>query len=450
MGRFYRLSAAVRHHYVFACGPNCPRRTWTVPTFPRSTLLERRDFHEVDLGPFVLIVDPRFSGLLASARVPGTSDDDGEAAYEMAWTFDPNVVYTALDYLVARVCAQHPDDAPAFREHTRTSAPSSASLRLTLNFTTKLAIVLQRQTEMETATSRISALVNSTFDLSEILRGAVDQIARSLAVRRVALAVWDEVTLAPEAVHEARSALPPSRPRAALEDLPPPIEVPVSARGRALGVLSIEDDTPGRAWAEEELTMVHTVAHHLGIAVSHARLFKHVEEQAITDDLTGLFNKRYFLSRLEREIQASERGGRPVSILLLDLDNLKAVNDTYAHLTGDAVIGRMGDVVRAHVRAVDVAARFGGEEFVVILPFTDAEGALLAAERLRSAMEEEPLEKVGTVTSSIGVATYPGCASTAQELIAEADHAMYAAKAGGRNRVVAYGGPRSARDRARH
>jgi diguanylate cyclase (GGDEF)-like protein len=438
--RFYRLSAAVRRHYIFACGPNCLERTWTIPTFPGSSVLQRGDFHEVDQGPFVLIVDPRFSGLIASTRV-ADGDNVGEGnAFEMVWTFDPNVVYTALEYLVARVSAQHRDDAREFESQVRHSAPSSASLRLTLTFTTKLAIILQRQTEMETATSRISALVNSTFEISAILQGAVDQIAKSLGVRRVALAVWDEERLMPEAIHEAVAPKDAqARQPETLIALPTPIEVPVSSRGRTLGVLTVEDDTPFRTWCEEELTMVHTVAHHLGIGISHARLFKQTEEQAITDDLTGLYNKRHLMGRLDREMQVAARSGQPVSVILLDLDNLKAVNDTFGHIVGDSVIRRMGEVVRAHVRTIDIAARFGGEEFVVVLPFTDLDGALLAAERLREALEDEPIEMVGTVTASVGVTTYPGSAANALSVLAEADQAMYAAKTGGRNRVVAYG-----------
>jgi len=437
--RFFELTTAVHHHYVFSCGPNCTSRTWSLPTFPSSTVLQRRDFHDVDVGPLLLVVDPRFSGLIASARVADESDE-GARAYEMVWTFDPNVVYTALEYLVARVAAQHPDAAAEFERHIRDSAPSSASLRLALNFTTKLAIVLQRQTEMERATRHISAIVNETLDLDDLLRATADQLVRSLGVRRVSLAVWGETRLLPEAIHEAHAPTKPSSEHGLDSDvIPQPLDLPITSHGRTFGVLTIEDDTPGRSWCEEELTMLETVARHVGTGISHARLFKRIREQAITDDLTGLYNKRHFLERLEREMEVAERSARPVSVVLLDLDNLKAVNDTHGHLVGDAVIKHVGHIIAGHIRMVDIAARFGGEEFVVVLPFTDLDKAVHAAERLRRAIAEEWLESVGMVTASVGVTTYSRIGATPNDLLEEADRAMYAAKANGRNRVMAFG-----------
>jgi diguanylate cyclase (GGDEF)-like protein len=445
--RYYESTAAVRHRFVFSCGSSCARRTWTVPTFPNSSVLERHDFHDVDLGPFLLVVDPRFSGLIASARMADGRDDGSLPVYDMVWTFDPNVVFTALEYLVARVAAQHSDSLAEFERHVRENAPSSASLRLSLNFTTKLATLLQRQSEMEYATSRVSALVNETFDIDEILQGAADQLVRSLGVRRVALGVWGETRPVPEAFHESlaqeRSTLEVGD---ALDDVPPPVELPIASHGKVFGVLTVEDDTPGRAWCEEELSMLGTVARHLGTGISHARLFKRMREQAITDDLTGLYNKRHFLERLEREMEVAERSAKPLSIVLLDLDNLKSVNDTHGHLAGDAVIRHVGSIISGHVRMVDIAARFGGEEFVVILPFTDLDKAILAAERLRRAIAEEWLETVGTVTASVGVTTYTKIGSSPTDLLEEADRAMYAAKASGRNRVMAFGARREPPD----
>src|SRR4051812_8238651 len=170
---FCRLSAAARYHYVFSCAPNCDSRTWSVPTFPNCTNFEQREFHDFDTGPFLVIVDPHFSGLLASRRVV---DQDADALpYEVVWSFEPNVVYTVLEYLLARVAAQHREHEAQFVRRMRESAPASASLRLTLNLTTKLAQLLQRQTEIEAAISRISSMVNSTFNLDEIYQGVVEQ-----------------------------------------------------------------------------------------------------------------------------------------------------------------------------------------------------------------------------------------------------------------------------------
>jgi diguanylate cyclase (GGDEF)-like protein len=364
--RFFRLSAAARHHYIFSCGPNCPERTWSAPIFPNCTVLQRGDFHTVDTGPFILIVSPKFSGVLASAKSPVAGGDD-EPSYQMAWSFDPGVVFTTLEYLTARVSAEHPNYEAVLAGHLRENAPLSSSLRLTLNFMTKLAVMMQRQAEMETATSRISALVSSTFDLGEILQGAVNQIAKSLDVRQVTLSVWNEMTQVPEAAHASTYARGRSTASAiSSADRPAPIKAPIAMRGRETGVLTVEDDTPGRVWQEEELTMVRTVADHLAVGIGHARLFKHINEQAITDELTGLFNKRYFVDRLELEMQFATRSGKAVSLIIFDLDHMKRVNDTYGHVAGDTALRYVGRTMRMIVRTIDVCARYGGEEFVVI------------------------------------------------------------------------------------
>jgi diguanylate cyclase (GGDEF)-like protein len=440
--RFCRLATATRYHYMFACASNCENRTWSVPMFPKSMTFEETDFHAFDTGPFLLIVDPHFSGVLASQRVV---DKDSDALpYEVVWSFEPNVVYTVLEYLHARVAAQHREFEQQFVRHLRESAPASASLRMTLSLTTKLAQLLQRQTEIETAISRISAMVNSTFNLTEIYQAVVEQIVKSLGVHRVALSVWQEHSRKPEAVHEALGPpreQPPAVSFSSGELRPPlaPIEAPLVSRGKPIGLLTVEDDSPVRVWEEEEITMVRTVADHLAVGISNARLFKRVEEQAITDELTGLFNRRFFLDRIEREMQFAQRSGQPVSLVMIDLDRLKRINDTHGHIVGDAVLRHVGATLKAVLRNVDVSARYGGEEFVVVLPYTDQPGALLAAERIRVAVSARPFPPVGRVTASFGVATFPGTASTTEELIEQADRAMYVAKNGGRDRVALAG-----------
>ncbi len=443
--RFCQLSAAARHHYIMVCGPNCQSRTWSVPTFPNTTVFEQRDFHEFDTGPFLIIIHPHFSGLVASRRVVD-QDADGPS-YEMVWSFEPNVVYTVLEYLHARVAAQHREHEGAFVRHLRECAPSSASLRLTLSLTTKLAQLLQRQTEIETAIGRISSMVNSTFNLPEIYQTVVDEMAKSLGVGRVALAIWHEHNRTPEAVHESVRPEPerpvtressPTIEYSSGEIRPPlaPIEAPIVSRGIPIGLLTVEDDSTVRVWEEEEITMVRTIADHLAVGISNARLFRQVEEQAITDELTGLYNRRYFHDRLEREMQFAQRSGQPLSLILLDLDRLKKINDTYGHPVGDAVLRHIGATLKAVVRNVDICSRYGGEEFVVILPYTDQPGALLAAERLRAAISARPFAPVGRITASFGLSTFPSLAGSTAALIEQADRAMYVAKNGGRDRVA--------------
>src|SRR5438067_6882804 len=167
--------------------------------------------------------------------------------------------------------------------------------------------------------------------------------------------------------------------------------------------------------------------------------FKHYldtcEEEAFTDHLTGLANRRRFERQLEREVTRTQRYTRPFCLLYLDIDNFKQVNDTYGHEAGDETIRRLALTLQAGTRGIDLAARIGGEEFAVILPETDFEGGLDVAERLRTSIKEMEIPVVGRITASFGVAEFPLCATTGRELISIADAALYEAKRQGRDRV---------------
>jgi diguanylate cyclase (GGDEF)-like protein len=213
------------------------------------------------------------------------------------------------------------------------------------------------------------------------------------------------------------------------------LEVPITYRTNVIGVLLIEDDTAFRNWEDEEVLMVKTVSDQLSVAISHARLFRKVQKQAMTDALTGLYNHGYFQDRIDGETKLADRKNQQVSLILLDLDHLKRINDTHGHRSGDVTLCHVASLMKSNVREVDVCARYGGEEFVVILPECDRENAMVVAERLREAIASTPLPRVGQVTASIGVATYPTGAKNKDELVEMADRAMYLAKAAGRNRV---------------
>jgi diguanylate cyclase (GGDEF)-like protein len=196
---------------------------------------------------------------------------------------------------------------------------------------------------------------------------------------------------------------------------------------------------PGTGFGQDALGAAHSLATQASIALENARLHRILARQAVTDDLTQLANRRRFEEALEHEVSRVRRFGGGLSLILADLDDFKAINDRFGHQLGDDVLRAFADVVRKTVRAVDIPARPGGEEFAVILPGTDLGEATLVAERLRAQLAGRriaaPREQLA-VTVSLGVAAYDETMSTG-DLFGVADQALYEAKAGGKNRVVA-------------
>jgi len=160
------------------------------------------------------------------------------------------------------------------------------------------------------------------------------------------------------------------------------------------------------------------------------------EEEAFTDHLTGLANRRRFERQLEREVSRTLRYGHPFSLLMIDIDHFKLINDTHGHEAGDQVLKLLARCLQEGTRGIDLAARIGGEEFGVILTETELAGGLELAERLRLAIKAMEVPKVGVVTASLGVAECPSAAQTARELLASADDALYEAKRQGRDQVA--------------
>ena len=449
--RLVRVAAVGRRVYLFSCDRTCDARTWDPETSDRLVAIEEKDYHTLETGPFVLVTEPRFCGLLASRAVSDENDRSAKG-YDVVWTFDPNVVFTAIEYLMARIAVQQPLQRDGFEALLHSSTASSSSLRLALAFTTKLTMLMQRQNDLEIATNRISSAISSTLDTESILQSAVEEAGRALNASRAALVLWQEGTSLPEgmSVYERHDdeavshdpARPPEYCSGQLESAPlelpvsaGPLEVPVTYRDKVIGVLVVEDDRPGRNWEDEEVLMVRTVSDQLAVAISHARLFKQMQTQATTDSLTGLYNHGCFQERLEHELKLSDRYRHQVSLILLDLDQLKRINDTYGHVAGDTALCHVAQAMQSSVREVDVCARYGGEEFCIILPQCGREHALEVAERLREAIASIFVTRVGQVTASMGVATYPTDAKGKDDLIEMADRAMYLAKAAGRNRV---------------
>jgi diguanylate cyclase (GGDEF)-like protein len=211
--------------------------------------------------------------------------------------------------------------------------------------------------------------------------------------------------------------------------------VPLIYQDRVTGTLLVRSDDQSRVWQENELLLLRTVADQVTIAVSHARLFAQSQQQALTDGLTGCFNRRSFELQLEKDLHHATRTRQSLSLIMIDVDHFKRVNDSFGHDTGDVALRMIADGLREGLRGGDTASRYGGEEFTVILPQADLAGALLAAERLRVRIETTEFPRVGTLTISLGVATFPLQASSRDSLVTAADRALYEAKRSGRNRV---------------
>lgn len=217
--------------------------------------------------------------------------------------------------------------------------------------------------------------------------------------------------------------------------------VPLLIQERLVGILGIGRQVEGRSYNSEESDLLNLVAHHLAIVFENARLF----ESATYEGLTGLLRREAVLDQLDRELDRALRYDRPLTVAMADLDHFKEVNDRYGHLAGDLLLKRVARVLGSSVRSTDWIGRYGGEEFLLLLPETDLCGASAVAEKIRALVERTSVQmEDGTpaqVTISIGIATLGEAAAqcqgkvTARDLIAAADQSLYAAKRAGRNRI---------------
>jgi diguanylate cyclase (GGDEF)-like protein len=223
--------------------------------------------------------------------------------------------------------------------------------------------------------------------------------------------------------------------------------IPLAAQGETLGLLTLaaarggpEADGAEAGLGDARARLAVTVAEQFALALANVRLRETLRGQSIRDPLTGLFNRRYMEETLERELSRAARGEQPVSVILLDLDRFKQLNDTFGHAVGDLVLTAIGRVLRALSRGGDIACRYGGEEFVLILPEASLAAARRRAEEIREAIRDLPVVheglRVGPVRCSLGVAACPEHGSAGDVLLRAADAALYRAKRAGRDQVV--------------
>ena len=226
--------------------------------------------------------------------------------------------------------------------------------------------------------------------------------------------------------------------------------IPVTAHGEHLGMLQLQNlknwFSAERELAEEGQDQLQTLAaavgDHMALALANIHLRDNLRHQAIRDSLTGLFNRRYLEETLEREIHRAMRNETPLAIVMLDLDHFKQFNDNWGHAAGDHLLHTLGDFILSNIRGGDIACRYGGEEFLLVMPGSSLEVTVKRADEIRQGVEALPVFYDGKqlgITVSMGVALFPDHGVTREDVLRAADEAMYKAKAAGRDRVMVAG-----------
>jgi diguanylate cyclase (GGDEF)-like protein len=325
-----------------------------------------------------------------------------------------------------------------------------------------------------TAAYALARRLARTNDRAQLYQLIVNACARAVGAKKASLAVYDEdvralvitatcgypailvkhlrfpsgvgiigsVFLArrPLRVDDIRTQLDLGKPRLRYST-PSFMSVPLLGVGGALGVVSVADQRDAQPFERRDLGTLRGLAGVAALALDRMRAIERsqtVAREAAIDTLTGLFNRRHFMLRLDEELERARRQGAPLTAVMLDVDNFKQLNDRLGHPGGDAVLRVIGDVLRRSVRLFDICARFGGDEFAILMPGSSSDSSAQIAERIREDLEGSrppigPWSDDLKVTASIGIAT--GTGASGEDLIARADEALYAAKREGKNRV---------------
>ena len=228
------------------------------------------------------------------------------------------------------------------------------------------------------------------------------------------------------------AALAPTCDLLTMEELQSLIYLPISSKERLLGVLSI-GNRMHHPFSDTELQLLSAIANQIGTAIDNTQLYQQALELAFTDSLTSLYNRRYLMEQIEREFARAKRSNTPLSLIMIDLDGLKTINDRFGHHKGDTLLAHLGKVIKFCIRTSDVAARWGGDEFMILAPETDSEDVRKIAERIKTgvAVHQPDIDEEGVIVSvSLGTASFPAQGLEVTELLQSVDQAMYSDKRG--------------------
>lgn len=298
----------------------------------------------------------------------------------------------------------------------------------------------RRLTELQ-AVAEITELVHSSLDFDRVGPVVLDIVSKVIGINACCVFVIDKAkseTLFSASVGRLGSVAPGADPTlATLDDHFACL--PIFDHGSTM-VLFCASAEEADALTDEDRLVLGAVASELVVAVENSRLYKLTKRLAITDELTDLHNYRYLQQRLDEELERAKRYDKSLTLLMIDVDDFKAFNDTYGHIAGDGALSDLAAVLRGSVREVDMVARYGGEEFSIVLPETDSAGGYIVAEKVREAVAHRAFldpdgEPACSLTVSIGLASYPSHAWDKESLLREADDALYNAKGLGKNRV---------------
>lgn len=438
---------------------------------PAETLTELDTDVKVpgELEPLFCLRVAKDEELVACIIIAGSDDEQDEILEKLA----PFPFLTALSHCwqVAELKKENERLRSQYEEmEDKTSLLEDQTMKVIHELTVRDTI-RTRHVERERLVYWISNAVRSSVHIQEVLETTVEKIGTTLKVSRCLLLrsvdtadqlnvfEWNEPEVPPvrelffceEGLRFTGQVLQRTSPHDIILDaddrsgydqnflrklgMLSGLLVPLIMRERVLGVMFLQDCAQSRAWSIDDVSLIGSLADNLSVAIENAELHQERERQAVTDGLTGVANRRSFNETFSREFERARRYGETLSLVVIDLDFLKKINDTYGHQAGDEAIKTIGRMLKQSSRSVDLPARYGGEEFCLLLPNTDIEMAEQLAERLRRLINEVAVDGPGNISASLGVANYPLHANDPEVLFQKADEALYAAKQGGRNRV---------------